>query len=330
MTILNDSLEWQRFFWKNPSRPISGERFFFLGEFRFFDPSFWLAAFVSSLHWLWFSTFHLLCYRLKNPATLTVRSCFNGWRISGSPSAISVPDPIKDILNTLGYDCTLTFGLAFSSTQMLDQNIQKLLPVGDDTTSPLRARLRALSSRCNSIHTSPPIPAAQTFPPTPAASPVPSPLNSSSNWHETLPPKISSDDVTSMKQLFEKNYPGEVLDPYSTPSIRFWSWVHQQKINKVIKYIPIQLRLSEHQTQPWSKPDHPNRFEVKSNFFHNFAGTTLQRWTSHQSAFPAIGSTEPQPCYGTHMFFVECATYKSSKPLTQRSLNIPLSNLTKN
>lgn len=24
-------------------------------------------------------------------------------------------------------------------------------------------------------------------------------------------------------------------------------------------------------TQPWSKPDHPNRFEVKSNFFHNFA-----------------------------------------------------------
>jgi len=50
-----------------------------------------------------------------------------------------------------------------------------------------------------------------------------------------------------MKQLFEKNYPGEVLDPHSTPSIRLWSLVHQQKINKVIKYIPIQLRLSEHQ-----------------------------------------------------------------------------------
>lgn len=238
-----------------------------------------------------------------------------------------IPDPIKDILNTLGYDCTLTFGLAFSSMQMLDQNIQKLLPVGDDTTSPLCARLRALWSRCNSIHTSPPIPAAQTFPPTPAASPVPSPLNSSSKWHETLPPKISSDDVTSMKQLFEKNYPGEVLDPYSTPSIRLWSLVHQQKINQVIKYIPIQLRLSEHQYSAMieTRSSKPLRSEIQ--LLSQFC---LQRWTSHQSASPAIGSTEPQPCYGTHMFFVECATYKSSKPLTQRSLNIPLSNLTKN
>ena len=159
-----------------------------------------------------------------------------------------ISDPIKDILNHLGYDCTLTFGLAFSSMQMLDQNIQRLLPPGeDDTTSPVCARLRALWSRCNSIHTSPPIPSAQTFPPTPIATPSPSTFNSSSNWHETLPPKLSSDDVTAMKQLFEKNYPGEVLDSHSTPSIRLWSLVHQQKVSKTIKYIPIQLRLSEHQ-----------------------------------------------------------------------------------
>ena len=159
-----------------------------------------------------------------------------------------ISDPIKDILNHLGYDCTLTFGLAFSSMQMLDQNIQRLLPPGeDDTTSPVCARLRALWSRCNSIHMSPPIPSAQTFPPTPVATPSPSTFNSSSNWHETLPPKLSSDDVTAMQQLFEKNYPGEVLDSHSTPSIRLWSLVHQQKVSKTIKYIPIQLRLSEHQ-----------------------------------------------------------------------------------
>ena len=160
----------------------------------------------------------------------------------------NISDPIKDILNHLGYDCTLTFGLAFSSMQMLDQNIQRLLPPGEeDTTSPVCARLRALWSRCNSIHMSPPIPPAQTFPPTPAATPSPSTIHSSSNWRETLPPKLSSDDVTAMKQLFEKNYPGEVLDPHSTPSIRLWSLVHQQKVSKTIKYIPIQLRLSEHQ-----------------------------------------------------------------------------------
>ena len=38
-----------------------------------------------------------------------------------------------------------------------------------------------------------------------------------------------------------------MLDSHSTPSVRLWSLVHQQKINKHIKYIPIQLRLSEHQ-----------------------------------------------------------------------------------
>ena len=37
------------------------------------------------------------------------------------------------------------------------------------------------------------------------------------------------------------------VDAHSTPSIRLWSLVHQQKVNKYIKYIPIQLRLSEHQ-----------------------------------------------------------------------------------
>lgn len=159
-----------------------------------------------------------------------------------------IPDPVRDILSIAGYDCTLTFGLAFSSMQMLDQNLTKLLPTGeDDTTSPVCARLRALCSKCNSIHISPPIPAAQTFPPTPTPTPSSSPLSSSSNWHETLPPKLSPEDVLNMKQLFEKNYPGEVLDAHSTPSIRLWSLVHQQKINKVIKYIPIQLRLSEHQ-----------------------------------------------------------------------------------
>ena len=99
----------------------------------------------------------------------TLRSLLDGRRIFRiSYNSSTFQDPIKDILNHLGYDCTLTFGLAFSSMQMLDQNIQRLLPPGeDDTTSPVCARLRALWSRCNSIHMSPPIPPAQTFPPTP-------------------------------------------------------------------------------------------------------------------------------------------------------------------
>ena len=131
---------------------------------------------------------------------------------------------------------------------ILDQNIKKFLPEGEnDTTSPTCARIRALWSKCNAIHTSPPIPAAQAFPPAPLPTPTPSPLNSTSNWNESLPPKLSTEDKAFMKTQFEKNYPGEVLDAHSTPSVRLWSLVHQQKVNKALKYIPIQLRLSEHQ-----------------------------------------------------------------------------------
>lgn len=80
-----------------------------------------------------------------------------------------IPDQVKDTLSGLGYDCTLAFGLAFSSMQMLDQRIQKFLSSGeDDTTSPVCARIRALWSRCNTIHTSTPVRAAQAFPPTPS------------------------------------------------------------------------------------------------------------------------------------------------------------------
>ena len=121
-----------------------------------------------------------------------------------------IPEQVKEALTGLGYDCTanctLTFGgLAFSSMLMLDQNIKKFLPEGEnDTTSPTCARIRALWSKCNALHTSPPIPAAQAFPPTPSPTPTTSPLNSTSNWNESLPPKLSTEDMAFMKTQFGK------------------------------------------------------------------------------------------------------------------------------
>ena len=161
---------------------------------------------------------------------------------------LQVPEEVKDAFVHNGYDCTLTFCLAFSSMQMLDQHIAKFLPIGEtDTTSPIAARIRALWSRCNNMRTSLPIPPAQQVPPTPSPTPPASQLSDANNWHETLPPRLRTDDMEAMKLQFGKNYPGEVLDAHSTPSIRLWSLVHQQKVNKYIKYIPIHLRLSEHQ-----------------------------------------------------------------------------------
>ena len=137
---------------------------------------------------------------------------------------LQLPDEVKEAFAHNGYDCTLTFGLAFSSMQMLDQHITKFLPLGEtDTTSPIAARIRALWSICNNLHTSLPLPPAQPMPPTPSPTPSASQLSEANNWHETLPPKLSTDDIEAMKLQFAKNYPGEVLDAHSTPSIRLSS-----------------------------------------------------------------------------------------------------------
>ena len=123
------------------------------------------------------------------------------------------PEDGRDALLQNGYDCTLTFGLAFSSMQMLDQHISKFLSSGEtDFTSPTCARIRALWTKSNNLHTATPIPPAQPFPPAPPSTEPSSQLTATSNWHETLPPKLSVEDMETMKNQFAKNYPGEVLD----------------------------------------------------------------------------------------------------------------------
>ena len=125
--------------------------------------------------------------------------------------------------------------------------------------------------------------------------------------------------MEAMKTQFGKNYPGEVLDAHSTPSVRLWSLVHQQKVNKRIKYIPIQLRLSEHQYSAVietrsSKPlrsdiqllsqlcwDDTPEIDINSvRFSRDWLNRTSQQF-----------SEMPTP-------YVECATYQFPKHLTPR------------
>ena len=66
---------------------------------------------------------------------------------------LNLPSEVKGNFLLCACDCTLTFGLAFSSMQVLDQNIHKFLPSGDtDHSSPTCARIRALWTKCNTLH----------------------------------------------------------------------------------------------------------------------------------------------------------------------------------
>ena len=100
---------------------------------------------------------------------------------------LHLPEEVRDALLHNGYDCTLTFGLAFSSMQMLDQHIHKFLVLGEtDLTSPTCARIpRAFWTKCNNLHTATPIPPAQPSPPTPPSTEPSSQITATSNWHDS-------------------------------------------------------------------------------------------------------------------------------------------------
>ena len=80
-----------------------------------------------------------------------------------------------------------------------------------------------------------------------------------------FPPNSSVEDMETMKNQFAKKIPGEVFDSHSTPSVRLWFLVEEQKINTHIKYIPIQLRLSEHQYSAMieTRSSKPRRSEIQ-------------------------------------------------------------------
>ena len=50
--------------------------------------------------------------------------------------------------------------------------------------------------------------------------------NQIASWAEHLP-KLTSERVSSLVETFKSNYPGELLDADTTPSIRLLSLVHE-------------------------------------------------------------------------------------------------------
>ena len=69
--------------------------------------------------------------------------------------------------------------------------------------------------------------------PAPPSHVTPTPVRSLDNavhtheWAENLPPKLTTETVDSLVSTFKQNYPGELLDQDSMPSIRLLSLVHE-------------------------------------------------------------------------------------------------------
>ena len=122
--------------------------------------------------------------------------------------------------------------------------------------------------------------------------------NPLTSWTEHLPPKLTTDRVSSLIETFKTNYPGELLDADTTPSIRLLSLVHKGlKPGQTLKWVPWQFRFSPRQCQ--------ERMEAKSQKCQSKT-TCGGLACSHPNRVP-----QPWPCVRQH-------TCRISRPLTRR------------
>ena len=169
-------------------------------------------------------------------------------------TSLGLPAELLAALEPLGYKTIAEFGYSIPTLDALPALLQAIpedtwsaLDAPVPAISPATGRLRRLLERCHAcILDSKPPPPTSAAPP--AGAPPPAALNS---WAEHAPPRLSNAAVASMPETFAANYPGEILDQDSMPSLRLLSIVYQwfRPPDGQIKWVPWQLRLSQRQYQ---------------------------------------------------------------------------------
>ena len=197
------------------------------------------------------------------PSALTVHIPQISFFLSNQPSKHALlmhmdRDRPQDVLTEArvpvlarGFDCPSDFAFAFPNIADLQPFIVAARDfwtannIKDPESSVAAARLRKALAECHrlSLRLEPPEPAASS------GSPCTQP-NQIASWAEHLPPKLTSERVSSLVETFKSNYPGELLDADTTPSIRLLSLVHEGlKPGQSLKWVPWQYRLSSRQYQ---------------------------------------------------------------------------------
>ncbi|CAE8681276.1 unnamed protein product [Polarella glacialis] len=162
-------------------------------------------------------------------------------------SEAGIAQPIADAILTRGYASASLFSYAMTSAAQLENFILEVLvtveALGNGltaltvATSPMAAGLRRLWWDAWALAQGAGIP-AQTGTIQELA------------WTDAPPPHLSAEVMRNMKQTFQTNYPGEVIDRDTTPSVRLWSTVYQfLRPENVIRWLPWTQLVSEKKSQ---------------------------------------------------------------------------------
>ena len=151
------------------------------------------------------------------------------------------PEGLRDLVLAKGFGSPSDFAFAFPTIAELQPCLASATAfwtaknIDDPESSVAAARLRKALAECHRICTN--APAGPE--PSGSSSVQPQPQHPLASWTEHLPPKLTADRVYNLMETFKTNYPGELLDADTTPSIRFLSLVHEGlKPGQTLKWVP--------------------------------------------------------------------------------------------
>ena len=143
-------------------------------------------------------------------------------------SETMVPDSVATYIINKGFSTASLFAYAFLSAQQLEDFIAEMITTdGNIATELALTNLNWPTSPCASAirrvwHEA--FSASQQNSYSPGSSHPSQPME----WADSLPPKLTQDQIREMQETFERNYPGELLDDDSLPGTRLWSMVFDQ------------------------------------------------------------------------------------------------------
>ena len=151
---------------------------------------------------------------------------------------LRIPDTVQQAQLDENYD-TETFGLLALSLTELDSAIDSM---GLDITPRIRSSFRVLWTHGQPAAASG-LAHASFIPASGDSSDLSSGSRTSSSWNEPFQAKLSPDLIRELRDNFERQYAGELLDPDLMPSSRMLALTYQQLQQKKWKWIAWKYRL---------------------------------------------------------------------------------------
>ena len=173
----------------------------------------------------------------NQPSKHALRKHMDRDRLQDVLTEARVPEGLQDLVLARGFDCPSDFAFAFPTIAELQpfivsaRDFRTANNIEDPESSVAAARLRKALAECHRLSLRSRSPCIQP--------------NQIASWAERLPPKLTSERVSSLVETFKSDYPGELLDADTWPwQYRLSSQQYQERMEaKSARAVRSELKL---------------------------------------------------------------------------------------